>query len=288
MTFIDEFIKNHRLSDDFRGVAEKHFIPLAKMIMQQPSGCSQPLFVGINGCQGSGKSTLAAFIAHYLTLHYNVKVVTLSLDDFYLNQQSRKQLAQTIHPLLETRGVPGTHNTEQLAQVLHSLKCNHGKISLPRFSKITDNPSKAEFAELPVEIVLMEGWCWGVEGQSASQLIKPCNSMEMNDDKERVWREYVNQQLTINYQPLYETMNYWLFLQAPSFDCVKQWRWQQEQSLIEKNSGVITDDMMSAEQVQQFSLLFQRLTEHALVTMENKADVVVCLDKLRKVTEIKY
>ena len=31
-------------------------------------------------------------------------------DDFYLTQAQRQDLAQQIHPLLKSRGVPGTHD----------------------------------------------------------------------------------------------------------------------------------------------------------------------------------
>ena len=60
----------------------------------------------MNGAQGSGKSTLARFLQLYLEKLYGLSVVILSLDDLYLTRAERIALAEEVHPLLETRGVP--------------------------------------------------------------------------------------------------------------------------------------------------------------------------------------
>ena len=41
---------------------------------------------------------------------YGMRCARLSLDDFYLTRAQREELARTQHPLLRTRGVPGTHD----------------------------------------------------------------------------------------------------------------------------------------------------------------------------------
>ena len=65
---------------------------------------NRSLLVGIAGPQGSGKSTLALALAHELQKQ-GIETVTVSLDDFYYTRTQRKQLAETLHPLLATRGV---------------------------------------------------------------------------------------------------------------------------------------------------------------------------------------
>lgn len=286
MDTISQFTKEQSLNDEFKDTASSYFIPLAELIKAKQFNFKVPLFVGVNGCQGSGKSTLAAFIAKYLSESYQLKVVVLSLDDFYLDQASRKNLSQSVHPLLKTRGVPGTHDITLLAKVLADLKRHCGTTNLPRFSKVIDNPINAEQVSLPVDIVLMEGWCWGVDSQSAQQLSVDANALEKAADPNKTWREYVNQQVILNYQPLYEMMNFWVFLQAPSFDCVFQWRLEQENKLLKANKNNTNNEMFSAEQVKNFIQLFQRLTEHALQTMAKKSDVVLQLGSQRNIVQV--
>ena len=65
--------------------------------------------VAIAGGQGSGKSTLAKLLAAASEL-LGRRAICASLDDFYLTHSERRTLAQQIHPLFATRGVPGTHD----------------------------------------------------------------------------------------------------------------------------------------------------------------------------------
>ena len=65
-----------------------------------------PVFA-IAGLQGSGKSTLAAQVAARARSE-GLRVAVLSLDDLYLTRAQRQRLALDVHPLLATRGPPGT------------------------------------------------------------------------------------------------------------------------------------------------------------------------------------
>src|SRR5688572_7652564 len=67
-----------------------------------------PVFA-ITGLQGSGKSTLAAQISALAGTRGH-RVAVLSIDDFYLSKDQRLQLSREVHPLLATRGPPGTHD----------------------------------------------------------------------------------------------------------------------------------------------------------------------------------
>lgn len=285
--FIDNFIDKYHLSHDFFSFAKGYLIPIAERILSQSSQSSEVFFAGINGCQGAGKSTIATFIQAYLHANYHLNVVNMSLDDFYLSQSQCLKLAHNIHPLLKTRGVPGTHDVEKLIQVLTSLKNSSGQLEIPRFSKLDDNPSAPYKVKLPIDLVLIEGWCWGVDPQSVTGLILPCNAMESVHDNNLLWRNYVNTRLSEDYVPLYHLVNFWLFIKAPSFTCVYQWRLQQEEKLrakhvIENQTKTLTA-IMSNDEVAAFILLFQRLTEHALATMSDKADITLSLNKERLV-----
>ena len=84
------------------------------------------LVLGLNGAQGTGKSTLARLLQRLLERVHGLRAAILSLDDIYLSGADRLQRANTIHPLLATRGVPGTHDVELGIRVLRCLR--EGKI----------------------------------------------------------------------------------------------------------------------------------------------------------------
>lgn len=286
---LSTFIKQHNLPEEFKLAVNKYYQPLADQIFNRFAQNKDPYFVGVNGCQGSGKSTLTDFIATYLTTHYQLNVVVMSLDDFYFSSEKRKTLAQDIHPLLATRGVPGTHDVDELNHVLSQLKEKTTGFSVQKFNKATDNPYPEEqwpTIEKPADIIIVEGWCWGVEPQTAEQLKAPINELEYQYDTTGKWRNYVNQQLKIAYEPLYKKMDFWLALQAPSFDCVYKWRLEQEQKLEDRNIGLTNSKIMSPAQILNFTQYFQRLSVQGCMTFVESADAIFYLDYERKITKM--
>ena len=286
---IQAFTDKHKLDNGFKEIAPKWFIPIAELISGHQKREGAPYFIGLNGSQGSGKSTLTDFLKYYLTDTYQLNIAVISLDDFYLSQPARNSLAQTCHPLLKTRGVPGTHDTQLMQQVLSDLKAQKSGIALPRFNKATDNPypkSEWPIVDEKVDLVILEGWCWGAPAQNVEQLSTPVNSLEQIEDTDATWRTYVNEQLSQHYQPLYEFMDFWLMLKAPSFDCVSTWRTQQEHKLRDASKGEDNSGVMTDEQVERFIQHYQRLTEQSLITLPDTADLVLTLDERRQILDI--
>jgi len=283
---LSTFIQEHHLPEEFTDTAESFYIPLADNLARQHKQMNTPFFVGINGCQGSGKSTLTDFIYEYLKQEYQLSVVVMSLDDFYFTNEQRQQLATEIHPLLATRGVPGTHDVSTLKLVLGKLAQQQKDFSIPRFNKATDNPfpkGQWQYISQPADIILVEGWCWGVNPQNEEQLVDPVNELELQYDNEGIWRKYVNQQLADLYQPLYKKMDFWLALQSPSFDCVYQWRLEQEQKLQKKNIGLADSKIMTPAQILNFTQYFQRLSVQGCNTIAQLADMTFYLDYNRNI-----
>ena len=90
----------------------------------------------IAGLQGTGKSTLSAQVAA-LAAGRGLRTVVLSIDDFYLGRRERLALGREVHPLLATRGAPGSHDVALAIDTIDALR--EGRATkLPRFDKIAD------------------------------------------------------------------------------------------------------------------------------------------------------
>ena len=253
---------------------------VTQSLAQRAKTADTPPLIGFSGCQGSGKSTLVALMAKVMREVYGVSTVVLSLDDFYLTKAARAALAESIHPLFATRGVPGTHDLALLNETISALRQPSGAVPVPAFNKALDDRTEIVHwrqVSAPVQLILLEGWCVGLLPQSESELESPINPMEAEQDPSLVWRREVNRQLANGYAHLFGELDALLLLQAPSFDAVFEWRWQQEQRLSEQfqqDHPDRPDPTMSRSEVADFVLHYQRLTEHALKTLPDRADFV--------------
>jgi D-glycerate 3-kinase len=243
-----------------------------------------PFVMGICGAQGSGKSTLADGLAERL-LADGRRVAVLSLDDLYLTKGERQALARDIHPLLATRGVPGTHDVALGLTLLDALG-RPGRVRLPRFDKAADTRHPdGQWVEGPVDVILFEGWCVGAVPQAAEALTNPVNDLERGRDADARWRQHVNSALAGDYQRLFGRIHALVLLAAPDFAIVHDWRVQQEESLRRqlRAQGRPTDTTMRDEQVAQFIQFYERLTRHILTEMPGRADLTLRLDAQRQV-----
>ena len=279
------FLRRHALPEHYATIAQQWFMPLGEEIASHQKSAKQTFFVGVNGCQGSGKSTLCDYLVDYLIQEHNLNCISLSLDDFYLDQSARNALAIKVHPLLKTRGVPGTHDVALANQTFDKL-ASFGTVSIPRFDKSTDNPfpvSQWPITNGPVDVVIVEGWCWGVSAQLDNALNEPVNDLESEQDSLGTWRRYVNRQIKEYYQSLFDRMDYWAMLKGPSFEHVYKWRCEQEHKLAKQSNGAA---VMSDDQIASFIQHYQRLTEHCLESLPDKCDTVFELDENRQISHV--
>ena len=286
---LQSFCIEAKLNHKFLQTALKWYLPLLDNKLLHQVNAKRPVFIGVNGSQGSGKTSLTACLAYLTNNCTPYSALTMSLDDFYLSRQHRQDLAQTIHPLLATRGVPGTHDTDKLATCFELLE-QGAEVSIPRFDKASDNPFPAEQAEqitAKLDFIFVEGWCWGATPQTTKALQEPINRLEAEQDRGGEWRRFVNQSLAQNYLPLYQHMQYWIMLQAPSFDVVYQWRCEQEGQLRQARQSD-AQHIMSDAQIASFIAYFQRLTEHCLRTLPPQVDCCFTLNTARQITQVNY
>ena len=279
---IDEFISQHRLPDKFRDLIKLHYLPLASWVKSQGEP-DRPLFIGVNGAQGTGKSTLADFVRLALELGANWRVAVLSIDDFYLTRSERKKLGEHVHPLLETRGVPGTHDMQMLAACIEELKtlASGNSLALPRFDKSRDDRADPDTWPLisgPIDLIILEGWCVGCAPQAHDDLPEPINLLEREEDASGEWRRYVNDQIKGNYTDLFATLDALIFLQAPGFDAVYHWRLEQEEKLAAVTSSNAAG-IMNSKQIARFIQHYERITRVNLAILPGSADVVLELNE---------
>lgn len=243
----------------------------------------RPLLVGINGAQGSGKSTTAELLATTLSAVHGLKTVQCSIDDFYLTHAERGRLAKAIHPLLITRGVPGTHDLVLLNRTLDDLMSQgQGETTrVPRFNKAMDDrlPEDAwDHFRGRADVVILEGWCVGTMPQPENRLQQVANRLEAEEDASGVWRKYVNDALSEGYRSLFKRLDLLVLLKIPDFAVVTEWRSLQELKLAEQTRHLAESKIMDGAAIERFIMHYERLTRWNLEALPSLADMTLEID----------
>ena len=185
-----------------------------------------------------------------------------------------------MHPLLATRGPPGSHDLALLVDTLDGLRAGQ-RVPLPRFDKIADRrlpPSRWPRAPAGARLVVFEGWFHKVPAEDEAALAEPINALERDEDPDGGWRRYCNQALAA-YGPAWERIDHLAWLRGPGFEVVPEWRWQQECTLQAANPG---RRAMTRAQVERFVLFFERVSRQAQRTLPAIADETFPLDAARR------
>lgn len=274
MTYLDLLLQQLQLN----AAAEQAYRQILQQLFSTLHGLGRPQVIAISGAQGTGKSTLANMLAAKFCAQ-GLSAAAVSLDDYYLSKAQRQHLAQTEHPLLAQRGVPGTHDIEKAINDANAVLA--GKpVALPQFDKALDEPA-APLAAQQLDILVVEGWCVGVQAQTAAELAAPLNTLEEVEDADGRWRRYVNAQLAGLYADYWRLLTPLVWLQAPDWDCVCRWRAKQEQQLWQSRGTGMTDTELA-----RFMLPFQRLTQASWQQLPQQADIIIAMDQQHSLTGI--
>jgi len=252
----------------------------------------KPYIVGLSGGQGSGKTTISSIISIILRKYFKLNVFVISIDDFYKTRKERYLLSKKVHPLLITRGVPGTHDANIMLDFFKRTKRKKFKsFKLPKFNKAIDdrcNKNLWYLIKKRPDIIIFEGWCVGAKAEKTNTLKKSINSVEKFKDKELTWRRYVNRQLQSKYKKLYDQLNCLLYINSNNFGLLTKWRIKQEKKLRLKNKRSNSHKIMSNKEVISFMQTYQRVTKNMLKTLPKYASIILNLNTNHQIKSVIY
>jgi len=281
-TKADKFKNKERMIKSF-------LIPLCFWINRKAEK-KRPFFVGLSGGQGTGKTTISSLIRIILIKYFKLNVFRISIDDFYKTRKERIDLSKRVHPMLLTRGVPGTHDINMMINFFRKSKSKKFKrLKLPTFNKaIDDRFNKKKWYDLKSrpDIVIFEGWCVGAKSEKNTTLKKTINLLEKTKDQKQIWRKYVNHQLKSKYKNLYSQLNCLVYLKAKNFSLLQKWRLKQERKLWVKSK--VKSKIMSRGDVLNFMQTYQRITQNMFRNMPKYASVIFNLNSNHQIKSVVY
>ena len=290
------FIKSQETSTEKFSNKDKmlksFLIPVCFWISKKVNN-KQPYFVGLAGGQGTGKTTISSLLEIILRKYFKLNVFKISIDDFYRTRKERFNLSKKVHPLLMTRGVPGTHDIKIMLDFFRKSKTKKFKsFKLPKFNKAIDDRCKKNqwytIKKRP-DVVIFEGWCVGARAEKNSTIKKSINSLEKTNDAQLIWRNYVNKQLKTKYKKLYDQLDCLVYLKAKNFSLLQKWRLIQEKKLWLKNKNKKTNNkIMSKGDVINFMQTYQRVTQNMFKFAPRYASVILNLNSNHQIKSAVY
>ena len=288
-----KFIKSQETkADKFKNkekMIKSFLIPLCFWISKKVNK-KRPYFVGLAGGQGSGKTTISSLIRIILTKYFKLNVFRISIDDFYKTRKERISLSKRVHPMLLTRGVPGTHDINMMLNFFKKSKSKKFKrLKLPTFNTaIDDRFNKKKWYDLKKrqDVIIFEGWCVGAKSEKNATLKKTINSLEKAKDQKQIWRKYVNHQLKSKYKSLFSQLNCLVYLKAKNFSLLQKWRLKQERKLWVKSK--VKSKIMSRGDVLNFMQTYQRITQSMFRNMPKYSSVIFNLNSNHQIKSAVY
>lgn len=297
----------------------ERILPRLKEHQSKDPERNSPFILGLTGLQGSGKSTWASALTTALEEQHGLRVVNVSLDDFYHTHANLVRIRDS-NPgnlLLRTRGQPGTHDEALAAAFFASLHSGAG-IHVPSFDKSKfdgegDRVPQAQWRYVPrpppIDVLIFEGWCVGFQALTEAQVV---------DKWERV-RAHPRAQLTpaqtryptetlgefalehlqaVNgnlraYNEAFmgpERFDFFVHLDTDDLENVYRWRVDQEHALVRARGEGMSDEAVIAfvrGYMPGYELYLERLRSESFVKGKgSESHVRVLLDRDRVVTAI--
>ena len=209
--------------------------------------------------------------------------MSVSIDDYYFSKNKRLQLSKQIHPLLQTRGVPGTHDLDKLSKHISQFSNKKFPILIPVFDKLSDDLTKKKISINKADILLLEGWCCGCLPIDNKYLFKNINKLETDLDKNNIWRNFYNNKLQNDYKKIFKLFDLKIYMQPPSFKYVYKWRADQERRNLSKS---VNKKYMNKKQLDKFIQHYEKITKWMMKTMPAEADMLIKVNKNQMIKKI--
>ena len=278
---------------------------------------SRPFVLGLTGLQGSGKSTWASALSRALEEQHGLKVVNVSLDDFYHDHANlvRVREENRSNPLLRTRGQPGTHDEALAARFFSSLLEGEG-VRVPAFDKSRfdgegDRVPESEWTYVsrtpPIDVVVFEGWCVGFQalGEAAVRSrwervrthprlpLTPAQSAHPTEtlgDFEPAHLVAVDANLQVYNETFMgaRSFDFFVHLDTDDLQNVYRWRIDQEHALLRARGRGMTDEAVVSfvrGYMPGYELYLERLRGESFVRGSER-HLRVVLDRERNVVSI--
>ena len=79
-----------------------------------------------------------------------------------------------------------------------------------------------------------------------------------------------------------------LYLKAKNFSLLRSWRLKQEKKLYLKNKSKKNSKVMTNDQVINFMMTYQRITEHMFKEAPKFASIIMTLNQNHQIKNVKY
>ena len=134
------------------------------------------------------------------------------------------------------------------------------------------------------DILILEGWCCGCSPLEKKFLNKNINKLE-EKDKNNIWRNYYNNKLNSDYKSLFKMFDKTIFLKAPSFNFVLNWRLKQEKMNTSKNKNQIK---MNKKEILYFISHYEKITKWMFKKLTHEADLVLKINQKQEIIKSKF
>ena len=115
---------------------------------------------------------------------------------------------------------------------------------------------------------------------------RPANILEKHEDKNMVWRKYVNEKLKKEYKNIFSKIDHYIFMKIPNFKMVLKWRVLQESKLKKKSHSY--KKLMSYNEIKRFIMFYQRITLQMIKDLSKSASVVMLLKKNHEIKKVLF
>lgn len=200
----------------------------------------RPVVIGMSGAQGSGKTTLMRDVCGQIA-ERGWRVVSVSIDDFYLTHDEQRALAGQ-HPgnrFLQHRGYPGTHDVAWGVTVLTALRTlgAGSSMALPGYDRSAfggtgDRMPEGDWKRIdgPVDLVVLEGWMLGF-----TPVLDP------GDPDLRVVNEFLR-----GYAAWHSLLDGFIWLEPEDHLFVRAWRVEAEERAIAAGRAGMSSERITA------------------------------------------